>query len=390
MQRITKAVCALGLVGGAAIASPNALADDTGWYIGGNIGQSKAKIDDARITSGLLGGGFATSSISDSNSDTGYKIFGGYKFNQNFALEGGYFNLGKFGFVANTLPAGTLNGNIKLDGWNLDAVGILPISERFSAFGRVGINYARASDTFSGSGFVNVPNPGPSNSEINPKVGLGLQYDLTATVSARIEAERYRVNDAVGNHGDIDLLSLGLVYHFGTAKPAPMPDKTSKRDADTTAPAKMMEMPAPVLAAPVPVTPPPMQKAPPQKFTFSEEDLFKFGEADLLPHGKEKLDEMANDLAGAQYETIHVTGYTDRIGSPEYNMRLSLRRADVVKEYLVSKGIPAERIEAEGRGETQPTMGSAECRGKTSAQDVACLQPDRRTEVEVIGMRASQ
>ena len=85
---------------------------------------------------------------------TGYKLFGGYKFNKNFALEGGYFDLGKFGFTATTVPAGTLNGNIKLKGLNLDAVGILPIAEKFSAFGRVGLNYAQAKDSFTGTGAV--------------------------------------------------------------------------------------------------------------------------------------------------------------------------------------------------------------------------------------------
>ena len=121
----------LSLMALAIIASPYALADDSGWYGGINVGQSRAKIDDTRITSSLLGGGFTTPSITDDNRDTGYKIFGGYQINKNFALEGGYFNLGKFGYTATMAAptAGTLNGNIKLQGLNLDVVGTLPITD---------------------------------------------------------------------------------------------------------------------------------------------------------------------------------------------------------------------------------------------------------------------
>jgi OOP family OmpA-OmpF porin len=187
----------------------------TGWYGGFNVGQSRANIDDGRISSSLLGAGFASSTISHDERDSGYKIFAGYKVNRNFALEGGYFDLGKFGFTATTVPAGTFNGNIKLRGFNLDAVGIVPLADRFSLFGRVGVNYAEAKDSFSGTGAVTVTNRNPSKSEANYKLGIGLQYDFTNALGVRLEAERYRINDAVGNRGDVDLVSLGLGYRFG-------------------------------------------------------------------------------------------------------------------------------------------------------------------------------
>lgn len=235
-MRTTKALETLGLVVFTALSSQFAMAQtgaggaagagagptmggrsgapDAGWYGGVNIGQASAKIDNANITSNLLGSGFAASSISNDDSDTGYKLFGGYKFNRNFALEGGYFDLGRFGFTATTLPAGTLKGSIKLKGVNLDALGILPFNQKFSAFGRVGVNYAEASDSFSGTGAVNVLNTNPSKSEANLKFGAGLQYDFTKALGMRFEAERYRISDAVGSKGDIDLLSVGLVYRF--------------------------------------------------------------------------------------------------------------------------------------------------------------------------------
>jgi OOP family OmpA-OmpF porin len=88
-------------------------------------------------------------------------------------------------------------------------------------------------------------------------------------------------------------------------------------------------------------------------------------------------------------ETIIVTGHADRIGSSPYNQRLSARRAQSVKDYLVSKGFDASRIYAEGKGETQPVTGD-KCRnmGPESRHNrklIACLQPDRRVEIELIG-----
>ncbi len=205
---------AAGAGAGPATSSGFSGVPDTGWYGGVNIGQSRAKIDNANITSNLLGSGFATNSISNDDRDTGYKLFAGYKYNRNFAVEAGYFDLGQFGFTATTVPAGTLNGRIKLKGVNLDAVGILPINEKFSAFGRIGVAYAEAQDSFSGTGAVNVLNSNPSKREANLKYGGGLQYDFTPSLGMRFEAERYRINDAVGSKGDVDLLSLGLVYRF--------------------------------------------------------------------------------------------------------------------------------------------------------------------------------
>lgn len=206
----------LALAALAAVASPYAVAADTGWYGGLNIGRSSAKIDNANITSNLLGGGFVTTSITNDDSDSGFKLFGGYKYNKNFALEGGYFDLGSFGYTATTAApnAGTLTGNIKLRGLNLDAVGVLPMTDKFSAFGRAGLNYAEARDSFSGTGAVIVLDPNRSKRDTNYKFGAGLQYDFTQSLGMRAEVERYRINDAVGGKGDVDLLSVGLVYRF--------------------------------------------------------------------------------------------------------------------------------------------------------------------------------
>ena len=199
----------------ATLASPLALAEEPGWYGGASLGRSSASIDDARITANLLAAGLATNSISHRDTSNGYKIFGGYQLNQNFAVEAGFVDLGKFGFTASTTPPGTLNGDIRLRGLSVDMVGTLPVTEKFSVLGRVGLANFNARDTFAGTGAVNVINPNPSKRDTNVKFGLGLGYSFTPSLGIRLEAERYRVNDAVGNKGNINLVSVGLVYRFG-------------------------------------------------------------------------------------------------------------------------------------------------------------------------------
>ena len=218
----------LGLAILAALAIPSARADEwgNGGYVGGNVGRSQARIDDARISDSLFLPGFSTTSIQNDDRDTGFKLFGGFSFNRYFAVEGGYYNLGQFGFVANTVPAGTLTGTIKVQGVNLDLVGRVPIGEKFSVFGRIGATYGETKDTFVGTGALGVLDGNLRKRGANYKFGAGLQYDFNPSFAVRAEAERYRVDDGLGNKDHVDLLSLGLVYRFGeraeVERPAPV------------------------------------------------------------------------------------------------------------------------------------------------------------------------
>jgi OOP family OmpA-OmpF porin len=140
-----------------------------------------------------------------------------------------------------------------------------------------------------------------------------------------------------------------------------------------------------VAQAPTPPAPPPAP-APviqSQKITYQADALFDFDKAILKPGGKEKLDDLASKIEGLNLEVVVATGYTDRIGSDKYNDRLSLRRAQAVKAYLVSKGIEANRIYTEGKGKRNPVTTG--CNQKNRKQLIACLAPDRRVEVEVVG-----
>jgi OOP family OmpA-OmpF porin len=368
----------------ATLASPLAVAQmmeaPAGWYAGLNAGRSRADIDNARITSGLQGAGFGTSGIADDGRSSGFKLYGGYRVNRNFALEGGYFDLGNFGYTATTVPAGTLSGNMKLRGLNLDLVGILPLTDRFEAFARVGAAYTQARDHFSGTGAVVVTDPNPSKSALNLKVGLGLGYNFSDNFGMRVEVERYRINDAVGNRGDIDLVSVGLVYRFGARG-----REVTPRTAAYVPPPAPVAAPPLMAAAPPPPPPPVVVTAAPVSVTFSADSLFDFDKAVVKPQGRQSLDRFVRDLQGTQYEAIAVTGHTDRLGPHDYNLRLSARRAEAVSAYLSGVGgIPAGKISAKGADGANPVTRPGDCVGsKPTPVLIACLQPDRRVDVEV-------
>lgn len=158
-------------------------------------------------------------------------------------------------------------------------------------------------------------------------------------------------------------------------KPAAEP---ARKEATPPAPA-VVTPPKKVEAAPV--------KPAPKKITFAADALFDFDKSVLKPQGKAMLDELATTLQGATYEVILAIGHTDRIGSVKYNQKLSVKRAEAVKEYLIGKNIAANRIYAEGKGKSQPVTKPGDCKGKLSKALIACLQPDRRVAVEVTGSK---
>ena len=255
----------IGLLAFAVITSPSALAADLlGGYVGGSIGQSKAHFDDAAVAARVRAAGPATTSLSTDDKDVGFKLFGGYQFHRNFAMELGYFDLGEFNFSAVTAPAGTQTGEYKVRGGNLDLVGSLPITEKFSALGRVGGIYAKTKDSFAGTGAVAIVNPSPRDSEWSYKYGLGLQYHFTPNFAVRAEVERYRVSNAVTGKDDVDLFSVGLVYRFArAAAPVPVqraPEPVAPPPAPPPPPPKAVKPPPPppeVVAPPPPAPPPP-------------------------------------------------------------------------------------------------------------------------------------
>ncbi|MFZ6849192.1 OmpA family protein [Undibacterium sp. RuRC25W] len=342
---------------------------NSAWYAGAGVGRSAATIDQDRITASLIENGASSVMFNSSEHDTAYKLMLGKQMNQYFAIEGGYFDLGKFSFNATTIPAGTLNGTANFRGLNVDVIGFLPITERFSVFGLIGANYARANVHFTGNRLNAVTNPNPTETKLNPKFGLGLEYKLTEALSLRGEVERYRVNDAVNNRGDVNFYSINLIYKFGqpTSRPAP---PMARVEPPVNVP------PAAIVRTVPPPPPPPTPTS--EKVTFSAETLFDFDKSIVKQEGKVALIDLLKKLEGMDTEVMVTVGHTDSIGTEEYNQKLSMRRAEAVKSYLVLSGVDASRIYTEGKGKTQPIADNKTSEGRAQ---------NRRVTVEVIGSR---
>lgn len=137
--------------------------------------------------------------------------------------------------------------------------------------------------------------------------------------------------------------------------------------------------PAPAPAAPAPTPAPKAAPAPTsEKVTFAADTFFDFDKAVLKPDGKAKLDDLVSKLQGINLEVIIAVGHTDSIGTVGYNQKLSVRRAEAVKSYLVSKGIEANRVYTEGKGKSQPIASNKTAAGRAK---------NRRVEIEVVGTR---
>jgi OOP family OmpA-OmpF porin len=137
--------------------------------------------------------------------------------------------------------------------------------------------------------------------------------------------------------------------------------------------------PPPAAAAPAPAPVPPAVAA--SKVTFAADAFFDFDKYVLKPEGRAKLDDLVSKIKDVNLEVIIAVGHTDSIGSQAYNQKLSVRRAEAVKAYLVSKGIEKNRIYTEGKGKTQPVADNRTAEGRAK---------NRRVEIEVVGTRPNK
>lgn len=211
--------------------------------------------------------------------------------------------------------------------------------------------------------------------------GLGFQFDFTEQLGMQADIRRshsYLRND--NNFGfdraQTNRATIGLVYKFNKlAAPMPVSRMAPEPSVEPT-PSVVATPPVAVAPAPTPAPPPRFERV-----TLAATELFEFDRSDLrMP--QPKLDEIAAALARSpQMSNITVSGHTDRLGSEAYNMKLSQRRADTVKAYLIGKGVAANRLNAVARGESSPVV---QCNDKNRVALIKCLEPNRRVEVEQI------
>jgi len=156
----------------------------------------------------------------------------------------------------------------------------------------------------------------------------------------------------------------------GALKPAPPPPPPPPPPAPP---------PPPPPAPPAPPPPPPAPVS--EKVTFAADAFFDFDKAVLKPEGKAKLDDLVSKTGGINLEVIIAVGHTDSVGTDAYNQKLSVKRSEAVKSYLVSKGVEKNRVYTEGKGEKQPVADNKTAEGRAK---------NRRVEIEVVGTRTKQ
>ena len=199
VSRAKAGLAIFGLASAMALVGP-AFAQDAGFYVGGSLGQSQVDLDCEGTTS-------------CDDKDTSWKIFAGYQVNRNFAVEIGYSNFGAA--TASTPPIGFIPAaNVKIEStaWELLAIGLLPVADRFSVYGKLGLYLA---DTDVRVDFPPLGSATDSDDNTDLTFGIGVRYDFTRNFGVRAEWQRYSdVKAADFGESDIDVMSVGLVWKF--------------------------------------------------------------------------------------------------------------------------------------------------------------------------------
>ncbi|WP_340622041.1 porin OmpA [Xenorhabdus siamensis] len=345
---------------------------------------------------------FAATGDATNRNQLGAGAYIGYQATPYLGFELGYDWLGSIKYKSSAN-----NGDFRAQGVQLTAKLSVPVTNDLDVYTRLGgiVWHSRASAhynskdiSYTGGIFYNkedLPSPGDtgkifpqsgwspttdkvnvktSSTGISPLIAIGAEYALTKNLATRLDYQwtpkvgrggdgNSRLDGreaAIGARPDIGLLTVGISYRFGQDE-------------------------APLIAAPV--TPAPTPAIEKKSFTLRSDVLFNFNKSTLKLEGKHELDNLYNQLTKIDPTQGHVlvVGYTDRIGSQRYNLPLSQKRAQSVVDYLVAKGIPANSIQAEGRGKEDPVTGSACNNIKARTKLIDCLAPDRRVIINIQG-----
>ncbi|WP_337024461.1 MULTISPECIES: porin OmpA [unclassified Pantoea] len=346
----TAIAIAVALAGFATVAQ--AAPKDNTWYTGAKLGWSQYH------DTGYYGNGYANNDGPTHESQLGAGAFLGYQANPYLGFELGYDWLGRM-----PNKGDQVNGAFKAQGVQLAAKLSYPITEDFDVYTRLGGMVWRAdskqANLNTGDRISN------HDTGVSPLAAVGVEYALTKNWATRLDYQWVNnIGDAgtVGARPDNSMLSVGVSYRFGQDEEA----------APVVAPAPA---PAPVVET--------------KRFTLKSDVLFNFNKATLKPEGQQALDQLYSQLSSMDPKdgSVVVLGFTDRIGSEQYNQKLSEKRAQSVVDYLVSKGIPSNKISARGMGKSNPVTGNTcdSVKGRNALID--CLAPDRRVEIDVKGIK---
>ncbi|HDX1087093.1 porin OmpA [Pasteurella multocida] len=286
-----------------------------------------------------------------------YGVFGGYQITDNFAVELGYDDFGRAKLNADVAGKGKLNvAKHTNHGAHLSLKASYPVLDGLDVYARVGAALIRSD--YKVADEVSQPN-GPivrnHSLRVSPVFAGGLEYAFIPELALRVEYQwvnnvgQYKLanGERVDYRPDIGSVTAGLSYRFGQS--VYVPEVVSKT------------------------------------FTLNSDVTFGFDKADLKPAAQNVLDGIYGEIAQLKSASVAVAGYTDRLGSDAYNLKLSQRRADTVANYLVAKGVAQNAISATGHGEANPVTGNKCDSVKGRKALIACLADDRRVEIAVKG-----
>ncbi|NIG62981.1 MAG: porin OmpA [Serratia symbiotica] len=345
-----KTAIALALAGFATVAQ--ATPKDNTWYNGVKLGWSQ--YHDAGFYSNGYQDGIGNGPTH--KNELGAGAFMGYQANQYLGFEMGYDLLGRMPYKGSTN-----NGSFKAQGVQLAAKLSYPIANNLDIYTRLGGLVWRADSKAS---YDNVRRLRANDTGVSPLAAVGVEYALTKNLATRLDYQfvsNIGDNGTIGARPDNNMLSLGISYLFG-----------------------QNDVVAPVLSAPKPVVES-------KHFTLKSDVLFNFNKSTLKAEGLHSLEQLYTQLSSIdpKYGSIIVIGYTDAVGSEQYNDKLSEKRAQCVIDFLISKGIPSDKISARGMGKADSTTGNT-CgykSGRATKAQIECLAPDRRVEIEVKGIK---
>lgn len=323
---------------------------DNTWYTGAKLGWSHYE------NTGFTPVDRDTSVGSSTERDNlGAGAYAGYQYNQYMGFELGYDWFGKMKY-----KGADNSGDLKSMGVSLTTKLSYPVMEDLDVYTRLGGMVWRTDVKANQAGQDKYKE---NDTGVSPVYALGVEYAITPNWATRLDYQWVSDlgdKDNLGVRPDNGMLSVGLAYRFNQ-EAAPVVE------------------PAPVVA-PAPVVEN-------KRFTLRSDVLFNFNKSTLKPEGQQALNELYGELSTIDptQGRVLVVGFTDRIGSQNYNLPLSQKRAQSVVDYLVSKGVPASAIAAEGRGKEDPVTGNKCDDVKGRAALIECLAPDRRVEIEIQG-----
>ncbi len=331
-------------------------------------------------------GDYELESVSTDLDDTdfGYRVFGGWRFNEYFAVGASYVDLGELEASGNSPTEPNFTDEIEADGYEAWVAGTWPLTKRFSLVGTVGVFSWDQEVTYS-------DDFGPWSGDTDGTdmtYGIGANYAITDRLGVHAAYHWYPdIGDLeeTGHKNDRDFYGVGFTWLFGeVGEPAP----------------------APVAAAAPPPPPPPPPPAAPKdgdgdgvvdasdlcpdtprgdrvdtqgcSCDVTKQLQFAFDSAELTDADKASLDETAANLVRLKFIVGTVEGHTDSVGTDAYNQGLSERRAQTAADYLQSKGVAVDRITVVGHGESQPVADNATEDGRMQNRRVVLKRTDCR------------